>query len=512
MLCRTGQIAACLGMLAFGVRAAQPPLKLDDPAEPELHRLTSVPAVFRPRAHPRVKAFREPRPLPAGAVTSDWPTFLGPTHNAVSPETRLLKDFTAPPGGAARPALVWQMVKGESYSAPAVVGERLVVFHRIGNEEVVECLHAERGTLYWQLRYPTTYTDRFGYNGGPRSTPAIARREPLFEPEPQSRRPGRTAGGRVFTYGAQGRLHCLDLRTGRVCWKRDLAREFKIRLSFFGAGSSPLVEGDLVILNIGGRDGPGVVALSARTGRLVWGAEKQWGAGYASPVPATIHGKRVVFVFAGGESDPPTGGLLCLDPQTGTTHFRFPWRSRRIYSVNASSPVVVGDTVFLSSIYDIGGALLRVSPKLTHTVVFRTEKYASHWMTPIVRGGYLYGFADAILVCMELKTGKVVWSTRPSCDLPAGAGGTLRKGGLGRASLLWADGAFLCLGEYGDLCWMDLSPKGMKITARAKLFHARQTWVCPVLSRGLLYVCQNEPDRRSGQPPRLLCYDLRGRQ
>ena len=503
MLGRAGHTVACLGVLAVVGQAGLPPLKLDDPAEPKFHPATSMPAVVRPRAHPRVKVFSEPRPPAAGAVTGDWPTFLGPTHNAVSPETKLRKDFPAPAAGAAQPALVWQMAKGAGYSAPAVVGGRLVVFHRIGDEEVVECLHAERGTLYWEFRYPTTYRDRFGYNGGPRATPAIA-------------------AGRVYVYGAQGKLHCLDLRTGHLWWKRDVAKEFKIRPSFFGAGSSPVVEGGLVILNIGGGDGPGVVAFDAANGRLAWGAEKQWGAGYASPVPATLHGRRVVFVFAGGQSDPPTGGLLCLDPRTGTTHFRFPWRSRRIWSANASSPVVAGETVFVSSIYGIGGALLRIRPapaegetpqgELAHTVVFRTRKYGSHWMTPIVRGGHLYGFADASLVCMALETGKVVWSTRPSRDLPTAPDRPQITGKLGRASLLWADGAFLCLGEYGDLCWMDLSPKGMKITARAKLFHARQTWVCPVLSRGLLYICQNEPDKRAGQPPRLLCYDLRGRR
>ena len=487
---RQGYLVAWLGVLAAVGQAGSPPLKIADPAPPTVRRPTSQPDRLRPRVHPRVQVVSTPRPLAAGAVTSDWPTFLGPTHNAVSPETKLRKDFPAV-GKVPQPALVWQMVKGEGYASPVVVGARLVMFHRIGNEEVLECLHAERGTLYWQHRHRTTYRDRFNYNDGPRATPAVA-------------------DGRVFAYGAQGKLCCLDLRTGRLVWKRDVAREFKIRPSFFGAGSSPVVEGRLVLLSIGGRKGPGVVAFNARTGRLAWGAERQWGAGYASPVPASLHGKRVVFVLAGGESDPPTGGLLCLDPRTGSTHFRFPWRSGRVHSVNASSPVVTGETVFLSSIYDIGGALLRVDPNLAHTVVYRTKEYASHWMTPIVRGGFLYGFADAALVCMELKTGKEVWRTEPSRKPTAGADGRRRRVRLGRASLLWADGAFLCLGEYGDLCWMDLSPKGMKITARAKLFHAPQTWVCPVLSRGLLYICQNCRDTRTGRPPRLLCYDLRG--
>lgn len=484
-------LAACVAADA-SAPAGEPAMKIDDPAVPTCRPLPAPPAV-RARRHPRGTVLARPRPLADGAVTSDWPNFLGPTHNAVSPETKLLKDFTSAPGEEARPRLLWQVTKGPGYAAPSVAGERVVLFHRVGNEEVVECLHAERGDLYWQHGYPTTYRDRFGYNGGPRATPAIA-------------------AGRVFTYGAQGKLHCLDLRTGHLYWKRDVAREFDIRASFFGAGCSPLVADGLVVLNIGARRGPSVVAFDAKTGRLAWGAERTWGAGYASCVPATIHGRRVVFVFAGGWSDPPTGGLICLDPRTGRTHFRFPFRSERVASVNASSPVVVGDLVFVSSIYAFGGALLRVGRDLRHTVAYHTRDYASHWMTPIARDGYLYGFSDAEVVCMDVKTGKEVWRHRPPQELPPGAR-VKRPAGparLGRASMIGADGAFLCLGEYGDLCWLDLSTDGMKITARAKLFHARQTWTCPVLSRGLLYVCQNEPDRAARKVTRVLCYDLRG--
>ena len=491
VLNRTGHLVAWAVVLAGVCRGGEPPLKMEDPAVPKVHRPTSQPAEVQSRPHRAVKVFAKPRPLPAGAVTGDWPTFLGPTHNAVCRETKLLKDFTSPAGKAKRPALLWQMVRGQSYAAPAVVGERVVVFHRVGNEEVVECLDAEGGGAYWQFRYPTAFEDRYGYNNGPRSTPAIA-------------------GDLVLTYGAEGKLHCLDLRTGRLCWKRDVAKEFDIRLSFFGAACSPLVEGGRVILNIGGRNGPSVVAFDAESGRLLWGAEKQWGAGYASPVPATIHGKRVVFVFTGGWSNPATGGLLCLDPRTGRTHFRFPWRGQRVESVNASSPVVVDDAVFISSIYGFSGAMLRVRPDLTHTEAYRTRDYSSHWMTPIAREGHLYGFADTMLVCMDLKTGKEVWSDRPPRPKPWPANEAPPTGRLGRASLLWVDGAFLCLGEYGDLCWMDITPKGMKVTSRAKLFHAPQTWVGPVVSRGLLYVCQTMVDKNAETPPRLLCYDLRG--
>src|SRR5438552_3150811 len=114
-------------------------------------------------ANPAVTFHAKPKPLPAGAVTHDWPYFLGPTHNAISTETKLLKKF--PKEG---PALVWEMKKGTGYSSPAIVGERLVYLHRLDNEEVVECLEAETGARFWKFAYPTAYEDRYGYNNGPR--------------------------------------------------------------------------------------------------------------------------------------------------------------------------------------------------------------------------------------------------------------------------------------------------------------------------------------------------------
>ena len=196
---------------------------------------------------------------------------------------------------------LWEMRKGEGFASPVIVGERLVLFHRVGTEEVIDCVHAGDGRRFWQVRYPTSYKDRYGYNPGPRASPAIA-------------------GGRVFTFGAEGRLHCIDLASGRINWRRDLHAEFGIRQNFFGVGASPLVLGDRVILQIGAPGGPGVAAFDVATGRLLWGAETEWGASYASPVPATLHGRERVLVFAGGESRPPTGGLLCLDPEIGRAH------------------------------------------------------------------------------------------------------------------------------------------------------------------------------------------------
>ena len=426
------------------------------------------------------------------AAADDWPSLLGPTHAMVSSETGLLKKF--PPGG---PPLVWQINKGDGYASPAIVGERLLLFHRLGDEEVVDCLNPRDGKQIWRFVYPTTYHDRYGYNHGPRSSPVIA-------------------GDLVFTFGAEGKLHGLDLKTGALRWKRDIVAEFKIKQNFFGIGSTPLVEGDNLIVNVGADGGPCVVAFDTQTGKEIWRAGNEWGPSYATPVPATIHGQRRVCVFAGGESDPPTGGLICLDPADGKIAFTFPWRSGRYTSVNASSPVIFSNRVFVSECYGSGGALVEALADGGCSLVWTNRKFGTHFMTSIFKDGYLYGvdgyvMQAARLVCVDANTGKEMWGTQPVWEETVTTKDGPRKlvRGTFRGSLLSVDGRFLCLGELGHLLWLDLTPQGCRELDRVWLFAAQETWTPPVLCRGLLYVCQNARDPFHDTPPRLLCYDLR---
>ena len=441
------------------------------------------------RALAQARVHVKPKPLSQGAVTHDWPSFLGPTHDATSTETRLSRTLPPP--------LVWEFPKGTSYASPAVIGNRIVFLHRVGDEEIVECLHAETGAANWNFRYATDFEDRYGYNNGPRASPVAD-------------------GDRVYTVGAQGQLHCLDVRSGKRLWGRSISAEYKVPQDFFGTASTPLVEDRLLILNVGASGGPCVVALDKLTGREVWRAGKEWGPSYASPVPAVVHGRRRIFVFAGGESTPPAGGLMCIDPATGRVDFSFPWRSRSYESVNASCPVIFDNKVFVSASYRTGGALLEIRPDFTHRVAWTTQEFGLHWNTPIHRNGFLYGFdgrnePDASLACVDAASGKVVWRTTPEWNETFKAGGTTRQQLFGtyRGSLLAVDGQFLCLGEMGHLVWMDLTPKGYKEISHAWLFAARESWALPVLSRGLLYVVQNTRDGVSGVGPRLLYYDLR---
>jgi outer membrane protein assembly factor BamB len=460
---------------------------------PSLSRRALIGALLAGAAGSRfsaqVRVHAKPKPLAKDAVTHDWVSFLGPTHNGMSTETRLRR--------ALPPPLVWEFAKGTSYASPAIIGERLVFVHRMGNEEIVECMNALTGASHWQFRYGTDFEDRYGYNNGPRSSPVID-------------------VDRVYTLGAQGQLHCLDIRSGKLIWRRNINTEYKVPQDFFGTATTPLVEGKLLVVNVGAPGGPCVVGLDKESGREVWRAGTEWGPSYASPVPAVVHGRRRVFVFAGGESTPPIGGLLSIDPANGRVDFTFPWRSRSYESVNASCPVVFDNKIFISASYRTGGALLEIRPDFTHRVVWTTQEFGLHWNTPIYRDGFLYGFdgrnePDASLACVDTASGKIVWRATPEWNETFTAAGQRREQLLStyRGSLLAVDGQFLCLGELGHLVWMDLSPKGYKELARAWLFGARESWALPVLSRGLLYVVQNTRDVISGSGPRLLCYDLR---
>ena len=463
-----------------------------DPGPPELLDPGPV-RTPKPRPHPAATFHAKPKALPADANTEDWPQFLGPRRNMVSAETGLLKKLPAD-----GPNLVWELSKGTGYSSPTIAGGKLLYMHRLANREKVECLHPETGQAYWSFDYPTDFSDRYGYNNGPRASAAID-------------------GDHAYSYGAQGKLHCLRLQDGALLWKRDIAAEFDVPQDFFGTASTPLVDGDQLVVNVGAPGGPCVVAFHKMSGKVLWGAGKEWGPSYASPVAADIHGRRKHFVFAGGESRPPTGGLLMVDAETGKLDASFPWRSRSYESVNAATPVVVGNEVLISATYRTGAALLRVRPDFTFEKAWESSELDLHWTTAIEEDGCFYAFAgrnepDAVLRCVERESGRTVWSEVLEWDETVEMNGQKRSISASpfRGSLLRVDGRWLALGEFGHLLWLDLSPEGVKIDSRTSLFFARETWSPPVVSRGLLYVSQNTKSFDKGKPPRLLCYDLRG--
>lgn len=356
---------------------------------------------------------------------ADWQQFRGPNRDGMSPETRLLTSW--PKKG---PALVWERKVGEGFSGPVVQGDKLILLHRLGDKEVVDCLSQATGKPIWRFDRATAYQDDFGKGDGPRSTPLIA-------------------GQHVYTLGADGKMHCLDLATGKKIWERSLSTDYKARKGFFGVATSPILEGKLVLVNVGGEQA-GIVALDKDTGKEVWKATSH-PASYSSPIAATVAGRRHVFFFT-------RTGLVSLEPTKGTVRFEKRWRSRLDASVNAAVPVVVGDQLFLSAEYGTGAVLLRVKPDRVEEIWQSKDGLSNHYNTSIHLDGYLYGIhgrqeAGAKLRCVDLKTGRVQWT----------------REGFGCASLILADRHLLALTEAGELVLIEPSPKEYREKARAAL-------------------------------------------
>lgn len=457
--------------------------------------LLLVPAAFcagasEAKPHPGLIFHAAARVLPAGAVTEDWPHFLGPRQDATTRETALLDRWPAE-----GPKKVWEMEKGEGYACPVFAGGRLVYFHRVDGNETIDCLDPETGRRFWRHAYPVAYEDRYGFSPGPRASAVIA-------------------GGRVFTAGVTAILHSLDLATGKVVWRRDLRADYGVPQDFFGYGPTPLAWKDRLIVNVGGKKegGPGVcvAALDQATGTTLWATTDAWGASYASPIVAKLRGRDVALVVAAGESRPSVGGLLAIDPDTGKVFERFPWRARVYESVIAGTPLVLDDRrVYLSECYEKGGVLLEFDEHLKAKPRWTQRAFGLHWMMPLHRDGHLYGFAgrnppDTEFKCLEVATGKIVWTD----DTQFPQDGRVQS--FFRASLLEAGGRIFCLGEDGLFAEYELTPKGAVTRQRARLFQANEAWTLPALHRGLLYVSQNTRDTRDRRPPRLICYDLRG--
>ena len=446
-----------------------------------------IPLILHAEEYPKV-FHQAPSPLSPDAVTSEWPRFMGPTDNCISPETHLLKKF---PATGLQP--VFELARGESYSSPIIAGGKLLHFHAIDSSETLDCHDPETGKRLWTFSYPIKYRDRYGFSAGPRTSPVVQ-------------------GERIFLIGVTARLHCLDLETGKVIWKRDLQKEFSIPQYFFGYGPNPVVYRDKLIINIGGKenksDGTCIAALNTSDGTTSWKHQDKWGASYASPIIANIHGRDVALVIAAGESKPTHGGLLTLNPITGSVYSRFPWRADIYESVHASSPLALpNNQVFISDCYEKGGVLLQFDKELQPTPVWTARLFGMHMMIPQLVDGHLLGFAgrnvpDTQLKSADLKDGKILWEN----DMRWTEG--TRVTGLFRGSFLKTSKRLFSLGEDGSFAELKLTANEPKIIQKARLFSATESWTPPVISRGLLYIVQNSKGF-DGSPTRLICYDFR---
>lgn len=415
----------------------------------------------------------------------DWPHFLGPKHDLHSPEGEaLISEFPA----AGLPVL-WETKRGDGHAGPAVAGDALVFIHQKEGREIVECRDAATGKVRWEHSYAVEIRQNFGIEDAPRSSPTI-------DPETSQ----------VFTLGNDGDLIAFALATGKIAWQMKLDERFGPAPVFFGRGSAPLVFGGQLIVNAGS-PGACVVSLNPKTGEVNWKAAHEWGASYASPVPGRVNGEDRLFVFAGGMVDPPTGGLLCVNPKTGAIDGEVAWRSSMFASVNAASPVPCGENrVFITEDYGKGGAMIEFDAQFRPSIVWEAPDLNCQFQTPIYHDGHLYGFGGTggLLLAYDVRNGRLRWS-EPFIRVTVPWQGRELAVNLGRGNLVHVGGKFLCLGENGTLMWLDLSATGCQVLSVTQLFYAPETWAPPAIANGRLYV--NQSDLGS----RLICYDLKAR-
>ena len=375
----------------------------------------------------------------------DWPQWLGPHRNGVSAEKGLLSVFSK--GG---PKKLWHRDIGEGFAGVVVAGERLIVFHRVGNEEIVDCLNASTGKDVWRFAYPCTYSDPYSKGNGPRSTPLIT-------------------GDKVVTLGADGMLHCVSLDAGKKIWSRSLTADYKASLSYFGMATSPIVEEGLVLVNVGGKQA-GIVAFDLNSGKEAWTATTD-PMSYSSPIVTTIDGQRQAIFFT-------RTGPVVLEPKTGKVLYQQRFRSRNDLSVNAATPLMIGDQAFFTASYETGALLLKLKKDGASELWHEEELMASQYNTSVVHDCHIYGFDGRVdsrtppsFRCIDVKSKKIKW------DQPD----------FGNGSLILADGKLIALTEKGDLCLVEATPTKFHELARVTLFRGGQCRAQIALANGRLY-------------------------
>lgn len=390
------------------------------------------------------------------SASSDWPQWRGPDRNGVSKETGLLSQW--PRSG---PTVAWSAAMlGAGYGSLSVQGERVYVQGMRNNQSVVSSLNRADGKLVWvRILGPAGNNDR---GPGPRSTPTID-------------------GDRVYALSETGDLACLRAADGTVIWQRNILKDFRGDNPYWLLSESPLVDGNLVIITPGGR-GAGVVALDKLSGKTVWQSkELSDGAGYSSPIVADIGGVRTIMTFTADAGV----GVRASDG-------KLMWRNSSAANgtANIATPVYSDGRVFFTSSYGTGGALLGLRAsgnEVRAQEIYFTRDMKNHHGGVVLVNGYLYGYNDSILTCLEFASGKLVWRDRS----------------VGKGAVTYADGHLYILSEDNVVGLVEATPAGYREKGRFSIAdQGLPSWAHPVVSGGRLYI------RNQGT---LTSYDVRAR-
>jgi outer membrane protein assembly factor BamB len=321
----------------------------------------------------------------AALRAQDWNQWRGPSRTGVA------ASFVAPAQWPDRPTRRWQAKVGMGHSSPVVAGGRVFQLSRIGEQEAATTFDLQSGKQIWQQRYDAPYQVNpaaTSHGKGPKSTPIAA-------------------GGRLFTLGISGIVTAFDTASGKVLWRKPFAKEFDATSPDFGAAMSPLVEGGLLIVHVGGNRSGALTALDVATGAAKW----QWkgdGPAYASPVVATIGTTRQVITQSRAH-------VVGVSLANGTLLWQIPFTTS--YDQNIVTPVVSGDLLVYSGIEKPLTAvrIQNAGRKWTTTPVWQNDALPMYMTSPLVSGQWLFGLTQrnkGQFFCVDLRSGKTLWTTR----------------------------------------------------------------------------------------------------
>ena len=380
----------------------------------------------------------------------DWFQYRGPDRNGVSNEKGLIRGWSEQ-----GPRELWRIELGPGFSGMSISDGRVYSMDSDTESEYAISLDAASGKVVWRVKVGELFTNNFG--NGPRSTPTVD-------------------GDRVYVLGSMGNLHALNKSDGAVLWSVDFKAEFEAKVLNWAFCASPLVFDDQLIMEAGGTADRAIVSFDKNTGKVKWTAHEEQIA-YSSPIAITFNGKRqLVFMTA--------KHIFALD-RTGKEL----WRSEFVPRVNIkpAMPVFVApDLIFASASYDAGAKAIRLvadGDGVKAEDVWSSKVMRNHFNTSVALDGHLYGFDKGMLKCIEAATGTQKWVTR----------------GLGKGSLIYADGMLIVLSERGKLQLAEASTESFKPLASHQVLKGR-CWTQPTLTDGRLYV-------RNGEE--LVCIDMK---
>lgn len=371
------------------------------------------------------------------ALAADWNQWRGPNRDGIA------TDFNAPAKWETDTlSKTWSVPVGEGHSSPVVAGDRVYIFARENDREVMRCLALADGKVLWQEAYAAPYEMNpaaRGHGKGPKATPAVTQ-------------------GRVFALGIDGALSAYDAQTGAVLWRKTFRDEFKSTSPVFGASASPLVDGKNVIVHVGGEDNGALTAFDTATGKVNW----KWdgdGPAYTSPVIATIGGVRQLITQSENH-------CLAVSPDNGKLLWKIPFTTP--YDQNIVTPIVAGDLVIFGGVRKPTFALKIAGTSATPT--WETNEITLYMSTPVLNGTKLYGMSDkhrGTLFTLDATNGAVLWKT---------------EGLLGsNASLTDVGSALLVVTDKGELIVHEKAGAALKELARYKVADS-PVWASPAVA------------------------------